>query len=419
MPKATIKETSVVSVLGLIQTPKWKLKATGATRTSPDLIDVMLDFIPNEVWKNGGVFLDPACGRGTFLMKIIERLSPYHDNNKVASMIFGVDIDKDSVEKTISIVSKTLNVDRNAIVNNIVRHDFLDWRTNMKFDVVIGNPPYQNGKNSNGGAGSLWPVFIKKSFALAKKDGYVSLVTPFSWASNLSSRNTKPLVENDLQVVFDAKKYFTVGSSFSAWIAQKSSYKNKTKFIDYNLELDLNTFKELPLDLQYIKLLAKIYSVKGPRYKIETDPKAAHSTLLKSNPELLSDVKTPEHEWRMVRVAQDIVWYKGSEPKNYKDPKVVLARTRADIMPTFYESDVSTNDNTAHFVVESKEVGEAVAKVLTHNLYKWLLKVHKWVGFQPVHIFEKVAIPAIDVKDVYDYFNLTEEERKFIDDNFK
>ena len=52
----------------------------------------------------------------------------------------------------------------------------------MKFDVVIGNPPYQDSSNVDN-AQNLWSHFWRKSLELAKDDGMVSLITPMTWCS--------------------------------------------------------------------------------------------------------------------------------------------------------------------------------------------------------------------------------------------
>lgn len=43
----------------------------------------------------------------------------------------------------------------------------------MKFDVVIGNPPYQKGKNSN-----FYVKFIQRASSLLKEGGYLSYIIP-------------------------------------------------------------------------------------------------------------------------------------------------------------------------------------------------------------------------------------------------
>ena len=50
----------------------------------------------------------------------------------------------------------------------------------MKFDVVIGNPPYQEVTGA-ANAKAIWPKFVEKSFEICKEGGYVSLIHPSGW----------------------------------------------------------------------------------------------------------------------------------------------------------------------------------------------------------------------------------------------
>ena len=53
----------------------------------------------------------------------------------------------------------------------------------MKFDVVVGNPPYQAPGKEN--KAKLWPQFVEMAFdELVAPDGYVSLITPKLWLMN-------------------------------------------------------------------------------------------------------------------------------------------------------------------------------------------------------------------------------------------
>ena len=53
---------------------------------------------------------------------------------------------------------------------------------NMKFDVIIGNPPYQDSTTKDKSS-NLWTLFWTKCLDLAKDDGVVSLITPTTWLS--------------------------------------------------------------------------------------------------------------------------------------------------------------------------------------------------------------------------------------------
>jgi len=56
---------------------------------------------------------------------------------------------------------------------NCVLSDLLTWKTVMKFDVIIGNPPFQKGGNS-----AFYTLFFRKTRELLAEGGYFSLVSP-------------------------------------------------------------------------------------------------------------------------------------------------------------------------------------------------------------------------------------------------
>ncbi|MGL5901024.1 MAG: Eco57I restriction-modification methylase domain-containing protein, partial [Lactobacillaceae bacterium] len=77
---------------------------------------------------------------------------------------------------------------------------------NMKFDVVIGNPPYQESSNVNNRQQPIYNEFYELSFRLANK---VTLITParflFNAGLTLKSWNNKMLNDNHLKVVYYEK----------------------------------------------------------------------------------------------------------------------------------------------------------------------------------------------------------------------
>ena len=80
---------------------------------------------------------------------------------------------------------------------NVVLGDYLDWSTNMKFDVIVGNPPYnpEKGESAAIGGKSLWPYFVVKSIELLKDGGYLCFVHPCGWRSPKGMfTNTKALL---------------------------------------------------------------------------------------------------------------------------------------------------------------------------------------------------------------------------------
>jgi len=115
--------------------------------------------------------------------------------------------------------------------------DYLTWNPEMQFDVIIGNPPFQEvvGKKRKDQASNLWTKFWLKSLDLTKNDGVVSLITPTSWMSpSANLRGTlKYDGKNRLWDIFDSfssvaqvtgiDNFFKgVGSSFGVVTVDKS-----------------------------------------------------------------------------------------------------------------------------------------------------------------------------------------------------
>jgi hypothetical protein len=57
-------------------------------------------------------------------------------------------------------------------------------KNNIKFDVVIGNPPYQNDAAINPRQRAIWPKFIELAVSLVKENGVIALITSKTWATN-------------------------------------------------------------------------------------------------------------------------------------------------------------------------------------------------------------------------------------------
>src|SRR6056300_793853 len=108
MSKSVVKVEHLYNVLNLIQVPKYKTKQLSSVRTNSTVVDRMLDNVNEQLWKKGGRFIDPACGKGSFLLKIVDRLSKYHELDSIIPMIYGSDIDVNAVESTKILLAKKL-----------------------------------------------------------------------------------------------------------------------------------------------------------------------------------------------------------------------------------------------------------------------------------------------------------------------
>lgn len=171
--------------------------------TPQNIVKDMVDLLPPEIFKPDAKFLDPAVKSGRFLAEIDRRLfdSPLladrfpneadRRQHILENQLYGL-----ATSATAATIVRKQLYDDPTIAGNIVYIDrYLTLMANketdfrkliekefgqMKFDVVIGNPPYQHndGSGGKGGAGAIYDKFILKGISIASK---VVMITPSRW----------------------------------------------------------------------------------------------------------------------------------------------------------------------------------------------------------------------------------------------
>lgn len=124
-----------------------------------------------------------------------------------------------------------------TIVNTNVytSQELLGGSIHMDFDVIIGNPPFDNSDTEDKSS-KLWTKAWVQCLKLAKKDGIVSLITPTTWiAPTADMRKKSDTYEGDMRL-WDTFNRFTsvadvdniaehfkgVGSTFGRVVVDKS-----------------------------------------------------------------------------------------------------------------------------------------------------------------------------------------------------
>lgn len=162
----------------------------GIFYTPSEVVDITISKITNI--NKVGNFLDPACGSGNFLIKLFSKLLKNGENEaKIIDSIHGFDIDKKAVFiSKINIYILTKNTKFNEI--KIYEQNFLNLDNTVKFDVIIGNPPWgvkyskrerENLANRFGkefSSQDSFSHFIHESINLLNTDGQLLFVLPSS-----------------------------------------------------------------------------------------------------------------------------------------------------------------------------------------------------------------------------------------------
>lgn len=224
--------------------------------TSPAVANKMLDLLPPEVWSNPALkFLDPGCKSGVFLREAAKRLmaglvDAIPDEVARREHIFKVMLHGMAItELTAQISRRTLYYSKDASsINSVVEFDQPDGNLRyenvkhefkggscvhcgvpestsraeadqeqhaylfihekpeaMKFDVIIGNPPYQLKDGGHGASASpLYHKFVQRAIAMEPK--YLSMIIPSRWfagGKGLDDFREEMLQDRHMQVLVD------------------------------------------------------------------------------------------------------------------------------------------------------------------------------------------------------------------------
>lgn len=170
--------------------------------TPENVAQDMVDLLPNEVWTSESTFLDMATKEGIFLKLIYDKLMKSTDlinkfpdetkrrNHILQNQIYGLAVNEFcaalSQRRIYGRMENNSNIKCINGYYDIIRDDrrfkLTIERTfkNMKFDVVIGNPPYNS---------DLYLDFLNKGYTLLKEDGVMVQITPAKWQAKGGKKN--------------------------------------------------------------------------------------------------------------------------------------------------------------------------------------------------------------------------------------
>jgi hypothetical protein len=128
-------------------------KQFGECFTPKELISDMLDKLPRDVWTHKDYkWLDNSVGGGNFLVQVMTRLMvslteqiPNEAERKkyiIEKMLYFVDMQAKNVFFTMQRLGGESDYDFNYHVGDSLEFDYWGW---LKFDVVVGNPPFNDG----------------------------------------------------------------------------------------------------------------------------------------------------------------------------------------------------------------------------------------------------------------------------------
>ena len=434
--------------------------------TPPELANKIIDMLPQELFENPDTtFLDPCCKSGVFLREIAKRLikgleKQIPDLEKriehiFSKRLFGIAITEDG--KCIYCGASKNEYDRGTelethayqFIHNLDIHKVF----NMKFDVIIGNPPYQ--MNDGGGEGSsatpIYDKFVKNAIKLNPR--YLTMIIPARWYSGgkgLDSFRDEMLNDRHLRIIHDFPEtsdcfpginirggvcyflwdrdqkgdcliYNHKGNIVTSFIERPLLEGNSTTFIRYNEAISIlnkvRSFKEETMDNRVQSRLPFGIPSNFENYELKKSSKA-NITLFRSD-RSKSSQKQVFIEPRYI--TKNIAW---------KDKKKVLVSKASpggdeyphSIISTPLYADVNTVCTETYLIVDfvnNKIEGQNLISYMTTRFFRFMMSLIKNTQNISKGVFAFVPIQDYSKswtdEELYAKYGLTKEEIAFIE----
>jgi len=382
------------------------------------LVNDILNKLPNDLVVNG-TFLDPSIGGGQFVKEIErrKRLAGKSDV-EIANSVFGFEE---------NILRKNYAVNNNNLKGTYEAANFLKKDLQMKFDVVVGNPPYQDPKNDKR---MLWNQIIDKAVEVTADDGYIAMVTPTTWLNSKTNiHNSYRMFEEkqvERAVIFDKNdKPFDEGTSVSYTIVRNVKKHSPTPlfYAKYSLGqethvADINIAKDKIWPGQLTPINLAIHR-KLQKYKKIQFLKSCefHNQKLKKKA-MVSDVKDSVFQYTH-HVSAAITRYTNKKFSDHDTWKVMVPVT-STIDKAVIDNNCGHGEDMFSLYVDNEQIANNIKQIFNTSLYKFIGKLYKNGRNQPL----QNLFPVVDFtkawtdQELYNYFGFTQQECEYIA-NFK
>jgi hypothetical protein len=284
-------------------------------------------------------------------------------------------------------------------------------RCDMKFDVVIGNPPFQDtveGSRSGSSSEPLWWQVTNKSFGILKDDGIISFITPttlFSGGGQFTSLLLGEDTDYNLKFIdFSADNHFNVGIDICRWVA----YNSKPEFnvtINDGRVVNSKNVDYISTDIQFDEILATLRNFNGSKLTFNQsnryDYNAVARELKKSNLpiEWAKDlVDSPDTEYTYPVANNDKIKYSRIKWKDYGVWRVFIPQFTGNKDLKFWVDDkMAATGTTWTHRCKSKKEAEQIMSIVDTPEYKFIINKLKLNG----RITGKIrSLPAHSLQEV-------------------
>lgn len=486
--------------------------------TPPKLVNKMLDILPQELFQNKETtFLDPVTKSGVFLREIAKRLNEglkdqipskqERINHIFTRQVYGIPITEltSLLARRSTYCSKYANGKYSVCTNfkneqgNIkysrIQHTWQNGKCiycgasedeysrtndletyayqfihtdepqklfNMKFDVIIGNPPYQLSDGSGGSTDAAMPIyhkFIEQSKKLKPK--FLSMIIPSKWmvgGRGLNKFRQEMYNDSSLSKIFDYENaaecfpgiHLDGGACYFLWEENYSgkveyTYKSNDGSITKTKRVLSNDYFQFVIrDNRILKLIEKVSNNNMFSELVSPTKPFGIRKFLFNEPHRYADAELSEKPFINSIKIFGVKGLKGGAKRKvgYINKKIVVRNIDTiKKYKLFFTTSYSTNAVQPPEIIKGEPgdictetfllIGPFEDKRLQQNCYDYMntnfFKALLFFGKGTMQVTSSVfsLIPMIDFSQSWDdvklmkHFKLNDEEIKFINNLFK
>lgn len=455
--------TDIVYVLrNYIEVADTEIKTHGEVMTPLTLVEEMLDTLPPEVWSNPELkWLDPANGVGTFPSVIVKRLMDglkdiIPDNcdryqHIMENMIYVCEIQAKNMFLYHCAFDINDTYKLNTYYGSFLSNGFDEHMKNVwgidKFDIIVGNPPYQ--KVDSGGDNKLYLLFTQKAIQILGDGGSLVFITPKSIIDYLTNTNKNRKYIDKLYnlkylSIDDPSKYFNVGSTFLYFNLNKCNYVGPTiikyvgssgiDIVEVTLHsnitipskpsvIDMNIINKITSDRNNFNFKMMVRKNGGSTVRFRDSEKS-----IKYNTKCLSVSIDTKFKYPLINKINKgdpypgHICYSSEELNDHDKPKVLICRS-GYIEPNYDDGLFGITDNMYYYLTKTRDEGNNLISLLNSPIYRYLeIQYSKSARDKISSVISKIRFIDLNFKGIdidnnviYNMYGLTEEEIKHIE----